>query len=183
MAERTCNIEGCDRKHYAKGLCAAHYQRWRKHGDPYYDDSEVNEERLARRIWAKVDKNGLDGCWIWLGAYNSVSGYGYYGRTPAHRVIYSMAVGPIPPGLDIDHLCRNRTCCNPGHLEPVTHRENCLRGTSPSAVNAAKTHCVNGHEYNDVNTYRRTNGQRDCRRCKANRERVRRIYERTGRWP
>jgi hypothetical protein len=87
----------------------------------------------------------------------------------AHRVIYEYLVGPIPDGLSIDHLCRVRHCVNPAHLEPVTHRENVLRGQAPTAVNGRKTRCKRGHEFN--RTVR--NGRR-CYTCHLYLSRVRR---------
>lgn len=95
------------------------------------------------------------GCWQW----NKTSGDGYgrfnvAGKTRlAHRLTYQWLVGHVPDGLELDHLCRNRGCCNPAHLEPVTHRENVLRGMSPAATFAVTTHCPSGHEYTPENTY------------------------------
>lgn len=83
----------------------------------------------------------------------------------AHRVAYEMLVGPIPEGKQLDHLCRQRTCWNPAHLEVVTGRENTLRGVGRTAVNAAKTHCSRGHELAGDNLYVH-DGQRKCRACK-----------------
>lgn len=125
---------------------------------------------MERRFWAKVEKS--DGCWLWQG-YVGANGYGMSGKKPAHRRAYEFLRGTIPAGLELDHLCRTPRCVNPAHLEPVTHRTNLLRGVGPSAINAAKTRCVNGHDYDECNTYHRRNGQRDCRRCKAIRERER----------
>jgi hypothetical protein len=90
--------------------------------------------------------------------------------TYAHRFAYSVLVGPIPDGLQIDHLCRNEMCVNPEHLEPVTQRINMLRGTGPQAVNAQKTHCPKGHPLSGNNVYAHTvratgTPGRRCRTC------------------
>lgn len=89
----------------------------------------------------------------------------------AHRVVYEQVVGPIPDGLVLDHLCRVRCCCNPDHLEPVTHIENIMRGAGTGAANAVKTHCKNGHEFTVENTYERPTGGRACRTCTNNNQR------------
>lgn len=112
-------------------------------------------------------------CWLYLGSLTS-NGYGkasVAGRTAlAHRAAYEALVGPIPPGLQLDHLCRNRACYNPAHLEPVTQRENLRRGRNS---NAEKTHCPLGHEYSDENTYVCARGKRSCKTCNRARNRVR----------
>lgn len=109
-----------------------------------------------------------DGCWQWTAA-RSASGYGVFwvdGRNAsAHRVMYELMVGPIPAGLDIDHLCRNRLCVRPAHLEPVSERVNTLRGTAPSAVNAHKSECRRGHALAGANLYVNPRGERQCREC------------------
>ena len=120
-----------------------------------------------------------DGCWLWSG-YVQKSGYASYtkmvdGKRPlAHRFTYEALVGPIPEGMVLDHLCRNRACVNPSHLEPVSMQENILRGEGFAATNAQKTHCKHGHPFDDENTwvYR---GLRHCRTCRreADRKRVR----------
>ncbi|WP_033356238.1 HNH endonuclease signature motif containing protein, partial [Kitasatospora aureofaciens] len=92
--------------------------------------------------------------------------FNLHGRTySAHRYAYTQLVGPIPDGLVIDHLCRNPSCVNPAHLEPVTHAEN-MRRSEP----AMRTHCIHGHEFTEANTYYRTpncDGVRQCRACNA----------------
>lgn len=101
------------------------------------------------QIRAVVEINKA-GCWVWTGAIGVKNGYGYVrtdGKTTTtHRVTYVEAKGPIPEGLEIDHLCRNRACCNPDHLEAVTTGINSYRGESLAGINARKTHCINGHE-------------------------------------
>lgn len=123
---------------------------------------------LWDRFWPKVDAAG--DCWEWTGS-RLKNGYGAVGRGGrgngnhmAHRAAWELLVGEIPAGLVIDHLCRNRGCVNPDHLEPITTRENLLRGHGFSAKNARKTHCNRGHEYTPDNTYT-YRGWRQCRIC------------------
>ena len=105
---------------------------------------------LNERFWSKVDKDGPGGCWLWTASQN---GYGYgkfkapHAFVASHRYAYELLVGPIPDGLQIDHLCRNRACVNPAHLEPVTQRVNLMRGNTLASINARKTHCIRGHEF------------------------------------
>ena len=115
-----------------------------------------------------ADKIEVGDCWHWTGAA-SHDGYGRVyterGVKYAHRVVWELLVGPIPEGLVIDHLCRNRSCVNPDHLEPVTRKENQRRGQANQ--NIAKTHCKRGHEFTEENTYiQPSTGKRGCRRCK-----------------
>ena len=83
-----------------------------------------------------------------------------------HRLVYEALRGPIPEGLQLDHLCRNRGCCNPDHLEPVSSRENILRGETIPAACAAKTHCLNGHPLSGGNLVVLLDGRRNCRECR-----------------
>lgn len=138
----------------------------------------VMDGRLPSRFWDKVVPEPNSGCWLWLGALAS-GGYGVSwvvgaGRQRAsHRVAYEALVGPVPVGLELDHLCRTRSCCNPLHLEPVTHQVNVLRSPiQRPAINSGKTHCPRGHEYNDANTYLTTAGIRVCRACRRPKQRA-----------
>lgn len=123
-------------------------------------------------FWAKVVKT--ETCWIWQG--NSDNGRGYFSimwaqkRRYVHRVAWELVNGPIPDGLQIDHLCRNKRCVNPTHLEPVTGRINKLRGNTITRRNAEVTHCVRGHPYDKENTIVGTTPlgtpRRACRKCR-----------------
>ena len=138
--------------------------------------------RIEQRLWAKVHKG--EGCWEWIGKRSN--GYGYFSMShkyfKATRVIYELLVGAIPEGLHLDHLCRNRGCVNPTHLEAVTNRINGLRGTSFAAVNARKTRCPQGHPYDAANTGM-SNGWRYCRICNAQWCRERRERKRIAAGP
>jgi hypothetical protein len=113
-----------------------------------------------------------NGCWLWTAAIWP-TGYAQYRvnrRTlRAHRYAYQVVNGKVPPGLDLDHLCRNRACVNPAHLEPVTHSVNLKRGINVGKHHLRKTHCPKGHPYDEVNTYR-YHGKRMCRACAHERD-------------
>lgn len=138
----------------------------------------TTESELRERLLAKVCINEATGCWEWTAA--RTRGYavmrarinGARRMWYAHRVSYELFVGPIPEGLQIDHLCRNRRCINPEHLEPVTARENLLRGETLTASEILRTHCPRGHAYNAENTYRYDN-KRFCRQCNRDHKRKR----------
>ncbi len=168
MAKRTCSILGCDRPHLARGLCKKHY------GERWYRAQRKGTKRLRLvgadpvvRFWSYVEKTD-GGCWHWRGLLDSY-GYGRFsldGRTvPAHRFAYEQTIGPVPDGLQVDHLCCVHACVRPSHLEPVTQAENIRRGHGPSAINARRTECQRGHPFDDANTYVSPKGKRMCRAC------------------
>jgi hypothetical protein len=144
-----CSIGGCGRPHLARGWCAKHYDRWKNHGDPVAPTPRelraIKRDQAEERFWQKVviPEDRL-GCWMWTGA--SLRGYGRFRYVDqvvsSHRLSYELCLGPIPPGLHLDHLCRTPLCVNPLHLDPVTNAENTRRG-----VLANTTHCGNGHPY------------------------------------
>lgn len=135
-----------------------------------------------RRFWALVDVRGPDECWPWRGRPDK-AGYGRFGvrvtsdkwvSVYAHRTMYELVIGPIPEGLQIDHVCHSvdlacpggccehRICVNPAHLEPVTNRENDMRGRRTGT----ETHCKRGHERTAENTYVTPEGDRHCNDCR-----------------
>lgn len=130
------------------------------------------DERLPPRFWAKVQPCPMTGCWLWIGAQRD--GYGAYKHhhrmAIAHRVTYSFDRGPVPAGLQLDHLCRVRCCVNPAHLEPVSSRENTLRGEGVAAQHHRATHCKSGHPFDAENTATivKAGGlvRRKCRACR-----------------
>jgi len=137
---------------------------------------------LEERFWVKVDKGAPDECWMWIGALD-YSGYGLFRGEPvstlAHRFSFWLANGYLPKrgqGV-IDHVatrgCTSVLCVNPAHLEHVTNRENILRGRGPSAKNARKSECVNGHAFTPENTIIEADGGRGCRACRRAKERRR----------
>lgn len=147
-------------------------------------------DRIHQRI---VMPDGNDGCWLWTGGLS-----GGYGRVTwslgkrqmvyafVHRVMYEAAHGTIPPGMDIDHRCHiagecrpaiasdciHRRCCNPSHLAVATRQTNLLRGNTTVASRSQRTHCPQGHPYDNTNTRRDRRGRRICQACTYARNRA-----------
>lgn len=195
---KQCSIEKCSNEaNGARGWCRKHYRRWQRNGDP---EKTTHPERghiysppapPEERFWNQVDKNGpiptfrpdFDPCWIWIGLKREGYGRFYPVRTTpvaAHRFSYELLKEPIPSDEEagyrvvIDHLCRVTSCVNPNHLEVVSHQENVLRGIGFAAVYAARTHCINGHEFTEENTSRSKTRARRCLTCHRENTRHRR---------
>jgi len=131
--------------------------------------TELTQKEFGR-IFSKISVDPETGCWNWTGALD-IHGYGvlnYHGKTTkVHRLIYAKTVEPIPsgnhPSKELDHLCDNPKCCNPKHLKLCTHKENVLRGHGPTAINARKVYCKNGHILPASSN--RNDGTRYCKVC------------------
>jgi hypothetical protein len=135
------------------------------------------------RFWAKVVVDDVSDCWVWIASLSN--GYGQFGRPSrvpalAYKVAYETWREPVPEGLQLDHLCRVRACCNPWHLEAVTQHENILRGEGYCGVAARKTHCWRGHQLSGANLVIDVTGlgrgySRQCRECKRIRRAERKL--------
>jgi len=163
-----CTIPDCGRPFHARGYCRSHYERWRRLGDPGGAAAirQYRSDPAPIRFWTQVEFT--EKCWLWNGSQDG-RGYGLFridGKSiRAHRWAYEFCVGPIPAGLELDHVrargCTNTACVSPDHLEPVSHQENTLRGDGPSSTNARKDVAPCGHAYNATHK----NGTRYCRPC------------------
>lgn len=138
---------------------------------PVLNGQKIN--RAAAPLDERIHKLSVPtdtGCWEWAAAISN-SGYGVLTLAKprrnafAHRVSYEAFTGPIPDGMQVDHLCRNRICVNPEHLEAVSPRTNVLRGNTVAAAQASKVSCDHGHEFTPENTYVTRWGRRQCRAC------------------
>jgi len=169
-----CRETGCSRPITHRGLCRKHYDYGRNHGLITLNSVLPPLERFLNRI----ENVSESGCWLWVGSLRGGYGilYAQGRRVSVHRYSYEWFVGPVPQGFLLDHLCRVRNCVNPDHLEPVTNRENVLRGIGPTAENARKTHCIRGHALTGENLYV-NQGSRYCQAC----FRLRRQGRRSGR--
>lgn len=176
----TCSILDCKQPARTNGWCNKHHHRWRCHGDP---NAVVHPYGVSaeERFWSKVLKQS-DGCWVWSGGVTR-QGYGKFspraGETwSAHKYAWMLTGNSVPDGLQLDHCCHEPNKCvggpacvhrrrvNPSHLETTTPRINTLRGNSPAAKNAQKTHCPRGHELSGENLYIEPKGSRGCKRCR-----------------
>lgn len=157
LEQRTCSIPDCNRPFYGRNRCKRHYMLAWKAGEL----RPLPQRTAEDRFWAKVEKTAA--CWLWTGSLNR--GYGHFhvsrgSTTTGHRFAYELLVGPVPDGLELDHICKIKRCVNPAHLEPVPHIENSRRATFEPV-------CRCGQEkYIDA-----TNRPR-CRECERRRNRL-----------
>lgn len=169
QSNRTCSVDGCEKCRHGGSLCSMHSERRRRTGS-----LELHRPTAEVRFWSKVQVTGF--CWEWVGAISD-TGYGSFhiskeqGRTGAHRYVWELLMGPIPDGLVVDHLCRNRSCVNPDHLEPILEAENIRRGMSSAHISRRTNTCRRGHSLADAYLAHRADGRttRRCRTCQVER--------------
>lgn len=159
-----CSVADCAAPHLARGLCRKHYARQRRHGSPEPGNTRAHSrEQVLEKIASRTLKT-KGGCWEWQGAVGP-NGYGYSswaGQKLAHRMSFEAHIGPIPIGMHLDHLCRNRRCVNPTHLEPVTPLVNQRRKPDETRKRPV---CRKGHEISGDNVIA-SRGARRCRICR-----------------
>jgi hypothetical protein len=169
---RPCRVPGCTKRATGKHrYCGSH--EWNRQRYGTFEKPATPRKSPADRFWLRVDRSaGPDGCWLHLGCLDEEGYASFYvnGRTvQAHRFAYEITVGPIPPGLHLDHVkargCTHRNCVNPAHLEPVTPRENTRRSENFTAKHMRQTECLHGHAFTPENTIRNEKGHRRCRTC------------------
>jgi HNH endonuclease len=179
MPDGSCSVELCEGPIEGRRLCRKHLRRWKQYGSTELPPKPSPAERL----WARVEKSPGP-CWVWTGALTG--GYGSIrvdGRaTYTHRMAYELLVGPVPEGLHLDHLCRNRRCVRPDHLEAVTCHVNVMRGIGPTAVNKRKKVCKRGHALTPDNVRVNARGYRNCLTCYHLRERANRSRRQSLSW-
>ncbi len=173
----SCAVDGCENDgRIILGWCESHWRRNRRHGDPLGGNTRYEwPDNLLKRMEPQPN-----GCIyytgnLWTGGYGTLSRKGR--KVAAHRAAYELLVGPIPEGMELDHTCHDpercaggddclhRRCVNVEHLNPTTPQGNTLRSNSVAATNAAKTHCIHGHEFTPENTKIDKRGGRACREC------------------
>ncbi len=165
-----CEADDCELPSSNRGLCPKHYAKLRRHGDPNYVDPHRGNDKIQRlprgaspieRVLSKIIIDVVTGCWVWQ-ANKLKKGYGRFGLDDkpklVHIFIYEYYVGPIPDGYEVDHLCCNKSCCNPDHLEAVPREENQRRWL------VLKTDCLRGHAYAE-HGFIDSAGRRRCRVC------------------
>lgn len=163
-----CTIPGREKSIQARDWCSMHLTRWYRTGTTNSPRPDL-DARLARFLETQ-DMGYSSPCLVSLiskdpQGYTRIKVDGV--RHLMHRLVYEMRVGPIPEGLELDHLCRVRHCANPAHLEPVTPQVNQRRGYGFSGINARKTQCVRGHDLTPENVYLTRRNMRQCRACRA----------------
>lgn len=173
---RICKFPECGRPHSDHGYCHGHSHQLRTKGVlvPLRARRPNGSDPIIRFVSVPCKVSGVVGdCHEWVGAKDK-NGYGQTNinrkNVYTHRYVYERANGPIPDGLEVDHVCRNKSCCNLLHLRLVTRAENVLENSDGlAAVNRRKTHCVHGHKFDEANTkireYAPGKPRRDCRKC------------------